>query len=178
MWLFQLIFAAGIIAILFVISIGVAFIIGDKKYAFIKVVFGVFFGLLATLYFTVVIYNFFTKPIQVDKDDVYGDYIIDRRKYPGENAEWQYHHYRFTITETDSIYFYVTDKNRIVRTYKGPVDISSRGVIVPFIDYPMGFSKYHVLNDNPTLYRNPFSFYYVFKSPLYGNMFFIKGEYK
>lgn len=134
-----------------------------------------FAALLIIIGYTI---NFFTSKMTVERDDVYGWYVIDRSKFPGAQADWQYEHYRFEITKTDSIKFYVTKRNYIIIVYQGPVDISPDGVIVPMIDYPMGFPKYHVLSQNPTLYRQPFSFYYVFESSLYGNMFFTKGEYK
>jgi hypothetical protein len=46
----------------------------------------------------------------LEKDDYYGQYIVDRSYFSGKQADWQYNHFRFEIKDNDSIYFYVTEK--------------------------------------------------------------------
>ncbi len=122
-------------------------------------------------------YIFFT-PMIVDRSDNYGEYVIDRDVFKGKQADWQYNHYRFEIKEDNTFLFYVTEKEKIIKTYKGTVTfIAPRGKSVCiFID--MNEPRHHILEQHPTMYRNIWSFYYVFKSKYYGNMFFRKGTWK
>jgi len=46
---------------------------------------------------------------KLDKDDYYGNYIVKRDFFRGEQADWQYNHFRFEIKEDDSIIFYETE---------------------------------------------------------------------
>ena len=39
-------------------------------------------------------------------------------------------------------------------------------------------SSFHILETNPTIYREPFDFYLVFKSEKFNNVFFEKGQWK
>lgn len=66
------------------------------------------------------IIDYFTTPINLEREDIYGEYVIDRNKYPGFQADWQCDHFRFEITKNDSIYFYVTEGKAIVKTYSVP----------------------------------------------------------
>ena len=56
---------------------------------------------------------------KLTKKDYYGSYIINRNYFAGKQADWQYDHFRFEIRDNDSIYFYMTDKERISKIYKG-----------------------------------------------------------
>ncbi|MCK6606909.1 MAG: hypothetical protein L6Q46_01245, partial [Flavobacterium sp.] len=67
------------------------------------------------------ILSFFTSKKEVEKENIIGDYIIDRTKCSVKQADWQYNHYRFKITEDDKIYFYITNKEQIIKTIKGNV---------------------------------------------------------
>jgi hypothetical protein len=51
----------------------------------------------------------------LEKDDYYGLYIVDRSYFSGKQADWQYNHFRFEIKDNDSIYFYVTEKEKSYR---------------------------------------------------------------
>jgi hypothetical protein len=121
--------------------------------------------------------NYFTGKMHVSKGDIYGSYVIDRDKFPGRNANWQYERFRFEIIEPDVFKFYKTYDGKIIKTYTGKVEftLDNRPHIKLHMQYPDG-DTCHVLRENPTLYREPFSFYYVFESPLFGNMFFTKGK--
>ena len=66
---------------------------------------------IALLIVTVSAFHFFTDKTNVYQNDIYGSYVIDRTKYSGKEANWQYDHYRFEITRQDSFLFHVTNKN-------------------------------------------------------------------
>lgn len=119
----------------------------------------------------------FTTKMKVRKRNIYGKYVVYRSKFPGKQADWQYNHFRFEITKQNELIFYYIDKGIII--HKDSIKISfleqyqsDRLVINGHPNNP------HILAENPTLYRNIGSFYYVFKSPKFGNMFFKKGKWK
>lgn len=117
------------------------------------------------------------KKKELKKKDYYGEYVIDRSFFRGKQADWQYNTFRFEIKDNDSIYFYFTDENRILETYKGHIEttapFSSERLILNMED-----TVCHVLTTNPTTYRNTWDFYLVFESPKFKNMFFKKGKWK
>lgn len=125
----------------------------------------------------VVVSPFFSK-MQLDQDDVYGHYVIDRSKYPGRQADWQYDHFRFEITPQHDFLFYQTEQEKIIRTFKGKISFAGGSYVSPRIVLHLDTPAHHILQDNPTLYRDIWSFYYVFRSPLFGNVFFKKGKWK
>lgn len=114
---------------------------------------------------------------EIDKDDYYGSYIIDRSFFKGKQADWQYEHYRFEIKENDSIYFYCTDKYNITKTYTGSVSTvkphNSERLVLSMAKPP-----HHIVEENPTTYRSEWDFYLVFHSRKFGNMFFKKGDWE
>ena len=121
--------------------------------------------------------NWLTSKTVLDKKDYYGQYIIDRDYFPGIQSDWQYNHFRFEIKKNDSIYFYVTDKERTVKVYKGKVVViqySESARLRIIMDQP----THHILTSNPTTYRSSWSFYLVFNSPKFYNLYFKKGRWK
>jgi len=133
-------------------------------------------GVLGLVVLSTVMQKVFSKKV-LDRDDYYGQYIVDRSYFPGKQADWQYNHFRFEIKENDSIYFYVTRETKILKTYRGLITTcrpySSDRLIIS-MEYP----THHILSSNPTTYRSAWSFYLVFNSPKFGNMFFRKGTWK
>ncbi|RYY06468.1 MAG: hypothetical protein EOP43_06255 [Sphingobacteriaceae bacterium] len=117
----------------------------------------------------------FRTPIRLTKTDIVGNYRIDTTFFKGKNAKWQYDHYRFTITPTDSIYFYMTHNNTILKTIKGKLKYFSGP---PDLWVVQGDTSYHLIKYPPTLFRGYKKFYYVFHSDFYGNMFFRKEQIK
>ncbi len=114
---------------------------------------------------------------EVKREDIYGTYIIDRTKFPGKQADWQYDHFRFEITKQNKFIFYQTEKDKIIKTNDGTVnflEFDNRPRIVLHVDTP----RHHIIEDWPTLYRKGGTFYYVFKSPKFGNVFFTKGKWE
>ncbi|WP_235922054.1 hypothetical protein [Flavobacterium phycosphaerae] len=114
---------------------------------------------------------------EIEKEDIYGDYVIDRDKFAGKQADWQYNHYRFTITKDNQILFYITNKERIVKTIKGKAEIKEYYTPSPRLKLIFEEPKFHIIADNPALYREIWSFYYVFYSDKYQNVFFKKGTW-
>ena len=113
----------------------------------------------------------------LEKSDFYGEYTIDRNYFSGKQADWQYNNFRFEIKVNDSIYFYVTDEERINETYKGTIS-----TLVPYksarLVIEMEKTTHHILTSNPTIYREAWDFFMVFKSPRFHNMYFRKGKWE
>jgi hypothetical protein len=129
-------------------------------------------GLTILLFIGAAISNHYRTPIRLTKNDIIGDYHIDTKIFTGANAKWQYNRYKFTITPTDSIYFYVTNKDTVINTYKKRLVYSSGPPDLWKVHSDT--TTHHVIKYPPTLYRGHKKFYYVFKSDHYGNMFFRK----
>ena len=94
-----------------------------------------------------------------------------------KQADWQYNHFRFEITKEDELLFYITDNEKIIKTYKEEVRFKS-DYSSPHILLKSDSSLHHIIEEPPTLYRHVWSFYYVFESPKFGNVFFKKGHWK
>ncbi len=170
------------IAFLFIIFSIISLILFILKLIFKKRIFRtlniglwIFFFLLP---FIIMINDFFYQKTEIEKDDIYGEYIINRNKCPGKQADWQYNHYRFKITEDNKIYFYITEKENIVKTIQGTIDIKKSYGPSPILKIYFNEPRFHIIKENPTLYREIWTFYYVFNSDKFGNMFFTKGKWK
>lgn len=148
----------------------------SKKSFFLYGLKGLWVVILALTVLSIILRPFREKKV-LDKEDYYGEYIIDRNFFKGEQADWQYNHFRFKITSTDSIYFYVTEGERIVETFKGTIEKSTHYSSVR-IKTKMDQPNHHILQTYPTTYREIWDFYLVFKSPKYHNMYFRKGKWK
>ena len=104
------------------------------------------------------------------RDDVIGVYQVDRDFYPGKQADWQYETYELEVTETHLI---VRD-SRASREW--------RYIVHWFADpeYRWTFAsedpRHHLVAEGPAIYRERFGYYYVFRSRLYGNVFFRKKD--
>jgi len=113
----------------------------------------------------------------IERDDLYGEYIIDRSEFPGKQADWQYNHFRFRITRENKLYFYLLEDGKIVKVYTGTVSFLEN-YVRPRLVLQVIEPTHHIIEDNPTLYYTGSSFYYVFNSPKFGNVFFVKGEWE
>jgi len=69
--------------------------------------------------------KWFNSKTILDKKDYHGEYVINRNYFKGEQADWQYNHYRFEINKDDTIIFYETDGDEILETYKGKIRTTS-----------------------------------------------------
>jgi hypothetical protein len=138
----------------------------------------IWLGILGLVLLSVIL-RWLTSKTELDKDDYYGEYVIDRDYFPGEQTDWQYKRFRFEITDKDSIFFYETDKEKVLKTYRGtikttdPKNYGSDRLIIE-MDQP----THHILASNPTTYRSAWDFYLVFKSPKFYNVFFERGKWK
>ncbi len=127
--------------------------------------------------FLVAILHWLTDKKELEKSDYYGSYIIDRSFFPGKQADWQYNHFRFEIRRNDSIYFYITDAARIKQIYRGVISIPT-GYSSARLRLQVEQPSHHILQGNPTTYRSAWSFYLVFNSPKFHNVYFKKGTWK
>ncbi len=148
----------------------------SKNDLFLKLLKLVWGGLIALIILASILVPFHRKK-KVKKSDIYGQYIIDRTKFPGKQADWQYEHFRFEITKRNKLIFHHTDGKEILKTDTAHVKFleyhaNNRIRIIKYA--PM----HHIVDSEPTLYRNIWSFYYVFESPEFGNVFFTKGKWK
>jgi len=155
------------------------FIYGVKnKTRFIGKIILSFYALFVLLISSLTIYGFLSRKMTLDKDDYHGDYIINRNYFKGKQADWQYDHFRFSIKKNDSIFFYITDKEKIEKIYKGKIRTTNRYHQSERLVINMDQPTHHVLSTNPTTYRKAWSFILVFKSPKFNNMYFKKGKWK
>ena len=159
--------------LLILTSLGLlAYFFITKKKAVLKILSAIWL-LTITVIATELIADHYQTPIRLTKADIIGEYRIDTNFFNGINANWQHSHYRFIITPTDSIIFYVTNKNTIIRAFKekitylpGPPDLWK----------VQRDTAFHVIRYSPSLFRGHNKFYYVFVSKRYGNMFFRKVD--
>jgi hypothetical protein len=136
----------------------------------------IWIGIIGLVVFSMTI-NWLTSKTELEKKDYYGQYIINRDFFPGKQADWQYENFRFEIKENDSIYFYVTDKEKILKTYRGTITTTESYVskrLIVNMEQPTN----HILKSNPTTYRSTWSFILVFYSSKFNNVYFKKGEWK
>ncbi|MFN3195683.1 MAG: hypothetical protein ACE364_07045 [Chlorobiota bacterium] len=123
------------------------------------------------------IVQWLTSKTELSKKDYYGEYVINRDYFVGEQTDWQYNHFRFEITDEDSIFFYVTDKEKILKTYRGTI-ITTTSYSSARLIIAMEQPTHHILSSNPTTYRSSWDFYLVFESSKFYNVFFEKGKWK
>lgn len=116
----------------------------------------------------------FTTPMNVGASDIYGEYVIDRTMFPGKNADWQYETYQMEITKVDELKLYQLRNGQVVETYLIPVRMLDHYRNTRLKLEPSGDIRHHILRRNPLMVRRPWSHYYVFYSPHYGNMYFRK----
>lgn len=175
----MILIALGFLLFIFIVLTIVLWILKliFKKKIFSKIIIGlwIFFFSIPIL---LILISIFTKKMELDKEDIYGNYVIDRDICSGKQADWQYNHYRFKITEENKIYFYITEKEKIIKTIVGKIEINENFTPSPRLKIIFDEPRFHIIKDNPTLYREIWSFYYVFYSEKYQNVFFRKGNWK
>ena len=146
-----------------------------------RIFFGRALGIIWLSIFALTVLSMLTRPLSDKKvltqENYYGEYIIDRGYFPGKQANWQYSNFHFIIKPNDSIYFYSTPKNNPAQTFKGQIStLAPYGSARLMIHMPR--PTHHVLTTDPTVYRKVWSFFLVFNSPKFGNMFFKKGKWE
>lgn len=136
----------------------------------------IWLGLIGLVFLSLTL-QWLTAKKELDKQDYYGTYIIDRNYFKGKQANWQYDNFRFEIKENDSIYFYVTDKEKILKNYKGKISTTEpykSARLITNMEQPI----IHIMKTNPTIYRTAWNFRLVFYSDKFNNMYFKKGTWK
>lgn len=158
--------------ILSTIGLFIFFLISRKKIAL--AILGGIWGMTILVFIFVSIFDFNRKPILLTKQDIIGEYRIDKTLYPGKNANWQYKHFKFYITDKDSILFvFMREKEIPLAIFKHKINYSDGP---PALWKIIADSTNHILKNQPILYRGHERFYYVFHSEKFGNMFFRKVE--
>ena len=149
-----------------------------RKKVFGKVVGIILIGIFGLMLLLLMV-QWLTAKTQLTKNDYYGEYIIDREYFSGKQADWQYESYRFEIKDNDSIIFYVTNKEKILKTYRGTISTPNPNLyrsqrLIINMEQP----TFHIVISNPTTYRSAWNFYLVFYSLEFNNVYFKKGQWK
>jgi len=118
-----------------------------------------------------------TSKTELDKTDYYGEYVINRDYFKGKETDWQYNHFRFEITDQDSIFFHATDHEKVLKTWRGKISTTTNYRSARLI-IDMEQPAHHIMKNNPTTYRSSWGFYLVFYSLEFNNVFFKKGKWK
>ncbi|MBO9203226.1 MULTISPECIES: hypothetical protein [Niastella] len=147
-----------------------------RKKIFGKAVGLIGIGILGLALFLTVV-QWLSVKTDLKKKDYYGQYIVNRAYFPGKQSNWQYEKFRFEIKNNDSIYFYVTDKEKILKTYRGSIT-TTNSYSSERLELKMEQPTHHIMTSNPTTYRSTWSFYLVFYSPKFNNVYFKKGQWK
>ncbi len=172
-FLFNLAFAFILVPLVIILLIVWAV---RREAKFGKAILGIFAGVLILVLIAETL-RFLTSKKELEKSDYYGTYVIDRDYFPGRQADWQYNTYRFEIRENDSIFLLQTKGRKVVKTYKGVIE-----TVRPFdsdrLRIKMAPPYCHVTSENPTTYRSAWSFYLVFHSAKFNNMYFRKGNWE
>ena len=148
----------------------------SRKAIFGKLLGLMWLGIAGIIVFSISASWLFSKK-ELSKSDYYGQYVVNRDYFSGEQADWQYNHFRFEITDQDSIFFHMTDYGEIVKTYRGSIS-TSKSYKSARLRIKMDQPTHHIMAMNPTTYRNSWSFYMVFYSSKFNNVFFKKGKWK
>lgn len=114
-----------------------------------------------------------TTPMNVQAKDIYGSYVIDRSIFPGPDALWQYEKYSFKINKKNELVFRENRSDGQTVQCRIKVEILTQ-YVNDRLKLSDAYTCHHVVSSSPTMYRSPWSFTYVFESPVYGNMFFRK----
>ena len=174
----MILFFYGFLIIIFlVITLMLLVLKWTTKYnGFNKIIYGLWIFFIS-LPIIGLVTNFLQSKTEIDREEIYGNYTIDREICSGKNADWQYNKYRFKIDENNKMYFYITNKEKIIKTIESEVSINVHNSAC-FFELKELNEDFHILKTNPTLYRKPWSYYYVFYSEKYGNMFFKKDDWE
>lgn len=171
MFLFLLlqVFVAAIVVL---VSIAALSFISKDKSSTLKSCLMVFWGFIFfILALSLIVRPFVTKK-ELSKSDFYGKYVIDTTYFNPVQAKWQYNHFRFEIKKNDSVYFHLTEGERVIKTYKGKIKTTEHASAR--LKFKMESPSHHILETPPTIYRDIWNFTLVFNSRKYSNMYFIK----
>ncbi|MCR5863314.1 hypothetical protein LRS05_14810 [Flavobacterium sp. J372] len=171
-------FSLGMIFIIFPTIVVLLILLAvTRKPIFGKAILAIVIGIF-TLVIAASVVGFIFSKKKLDGSDFYGTYVIDRAFYPGKQADWQYNSFRFEIKKNDSVYFYHTDGNKILKVHKGIAEIRDYGYGSARIAIKMSRPTHHIVADYPTIYRRTWDLYMVLHSEKFNNVFFKKGDWE
>lgn len=146
-----------------------------SRKAFFGKLLGLMWGSLILLLALSIVLQIFTTKKKVTRNKIYGNYVVDRSKFPGEQANWQYDNFKFKITDDNVLHFSYKTSNEEYKTELVKVKFLEQ-YYSDRLELGKDSTRHHIIVDNPTLYREVWNFYYVFKSDKFGNVFFKKKE--
>lgn len=171
-------FNLGIVFIIFPLTL-ILLLLGafTRKKSFFKVIGCIWIPIFCLIGFSLII-SLLPDTRVLEKEDYYGEYIIDRNFFKGKQADWQYNHFRMKITKNDSIFLYTMENENIVAVHKGKIT-----TVKPYnserLVLKMNEPNHHITETNPTIYRKRWwNFHLVFKSRKFHNMYFHKGKWE
>lgn len=167
----SIIIPVALIVLILSIYSGLAFLVTRKVeywHLFLKVV-GSTFMLIGVL----LLVRWLNSDVKLSHGDFHGDYVIDRDYFPGPNAQWQYEHYKFTIRQDDSLFFYVMAGDSVKSVFKGKMNVSTAYASAR-ITFDMHQPVHHVFTEQPLIVRSCWGFNIVLYSPFYNHMYFEK----
>lgn len=170
-------FNLGMVFIIIPLTIGLIVIGSISKSKLPFYILGLIWAGIALIVTASLVIRKISDPVVLEKADFYGEYVIDRRYFSGINADWQYDHIRFEITEEDSIFVHLTDKEKILKTIPGTIETLDQ-YISARLRIHLQEPGHHIFTEDPTIYRSAFGFRLVLRSPQYHNVFFRKGKWK
>jgi hypothetical protein len=141
-----------------------------KKKIFIKV--PIYFisslVILATINWII---NSYKEKTTLKHKDYFGYYQIDTSFYPGKQAKWQFENLKLKLTVNNQLILMdKTFKNKIIKgKFITVTPYNSARLVIISTNQP-----HHLLKENPTTYRSNSSFYLVFHSDKFNNVFFRK----
>jgi len=130
------------------------------------------FSIQAALITGFVAFHYLNKPMRLKTDQIYGTYRVDKTKFDTAEGRWQFENFEIQIGRDHVLRLYQLQPNR--KILDAMEFTFSQYFNAPHISLKIDSTRHHILSTNPTLYRKPFSFYYVFESRKFGNMFFEK----
>jgi hypothetical protein len=111
-----------------------------------------------------------TAPVRPSRDEITGMYEIDRKFYPGPQADWQHDTYSLEILPDQVI---LRDR-RTPTVWRYEIDWFTSP------EYRWKFSdpgpRHHLVSEGPAIIRDWSGYFYVFESPLYGEVVFRKRK--
>ncbi|TXF76370.1 hypothetical protein [Chryseobacterium sp.] len=147
-----------------------------KKKIYLNLFLGIW-GVIIVIICILFVNDFINSKTKVDKKDIYGTYVVDRKMFKGKNANWQYEHFTYKIKENNDFTFYEYFNNGSIKSiHKGRIKFVD-GYTSPHLMIINLAPNHQVVDKEPLLVRSNWNFYYVFKSKKFGNMFFIKKKH-
>lgn len=132
----------------------------------------------ALLFISLLCFSVLNQKVNLNHDDIFGTYIIDRSMFRGKQADWQYNHLRFRFKTNNQFQLFITDSCRIVKIYSGNFKFLDIYDGSPRITLELNPALRSFTDSCPMLVRGKWSFKFVLNSPMYHNIFFKRGDWK